>query len=184
MKILVLMPCDEQHVYAAAGIYKALPQEMKEITFPMPMFMDYLIETKIVGNWIMAFFDSLVSAKNLYCAAEKQNDNLLIIGTAPANMEFDAVFNFQDIEESLPYQDNFLEKIKVAVKSDDMLTKLIADLVGADSSKLALHNCVATADFLTKYMKTDIKNKLEILRKQYENQLKGVDLSEGVSDIK
>ena len=33
MKILVLMPYDEQHVYAAAGIYKALPSEMKECCF-------------------------------------------------------------------------------------------------------------------------------------------------------
>lgn len=184
MKILVLMPCDEQHVHAAAGIYKALPQEMKEITFPMPMFMDYLIETKIVGNWIMAFFDTLISAKNIYRAAEKQNDNLLIIGTAPSDMEFDAVFNFQEIEETLPYEDRFLDKIKIAVKSDDRLTELVADLVGADASKLALKDCAATADFLTKYMKTDIKNKLEVLRKQYETQLKGVNLSEGISDFK
>lgn len=184
MKILVLMPCDEQHVYAAAGIYKALPQEVRDVTFPMPMFMDYLIETKIVGNWIMAFFDTLVSAKNIYRTAVEKNDDLLIIGTAPADMEFDAVFNFQDIEESLPYEDKFIDKIKIAVKSDDMLTQLVADLVGADASKLALHNCIATADFLAKYMQTDIKNKLEKLRKEYETQLKGVDLSEGISDIK
>ena len=179
------MPCDEQHVYAAAGIYKALPQEMKDVTFPMPMFMDYLIQNKIVGNWVMAFFDSLVSMKGIYRAANEKNEDLLIIGTAPADMEFDAVFNFQEIEESLPYEDKFIEKIRVAVKSEELLTDLIADLVGADASKLALRDCVATADFLTKYMKTDIKNKLEKLRKEYENQLpKGVNLLDGVSDFK
>lgn len=185
MKILVLMPCDEQHVYAAAGIYKALPNEVKEITFPMPMFMDYLIETKIIGNWIMAFFDSLVSAKNLYCTAEQSNDNLIILGTAPADFEFDAVFNFQDIEESLPYEDKFLEKIREAVKSDEKLTMMVSNLYGGDKSKLALRNCEATADFLTKYLQTDVKNKLDVLYKEYEKQLKGMKkYEEGISDIK
>jgi hypothetical protein len=183
MKILILMPCDEQHVYAAAGIYKALPNEMKDITFPMPMFMDYLIENKIVGNWIMAFFDSLISMKNIYNAA--MNRDLLIIGTAPVDMEFDIVFNFQDIEQDLPYKDAFLEKIREAVKSDEMLLKMVSNLYSADASKMPLHNCIATADFITKYMKTDVKNKLEVLRKQYEKQLKGVILDdEGISNIK
>lgn len=174
MKILVLMPNDEQHVYASAGIYKALPAELKEITFPMPMFMDYLIQNKIVGNWIMAFFDSLISMKNLYKTAAAQNDDLIVIGTAFNDMEFDAVFNFQEIEESLPYEDKFLDKIRDAVKSDEKLSGLVNNLYSGDKSKLALQDCVATADFLTKYMKTDVKNKLEVLRKQYEKQLKGV----------
>lgn len=186
MKILLLMPCDEQHAHAAAGIYKALPQEMKDITFPMPMFMDYLIQTKIVGNWIMAFFDTLISAKNIYRTAEQNNDNLIIIGTAPAEMEFDAVFNFQEIEESLPYKDSFLEKIREAVKSDEKLSRMVNNLVPGSQSKMALRDCAATADFLSKYIKTDIKNKLEVLRKEYEQQLKGVKLDEykGISDFK
>lgn len=184
MKILVLMPCDEQHVYAAAGIYKALPNELKEVTFPMPMFMDYLIQNKVVGNWIMAFFDSLISMKNLYKAATEANDNLLIIGTAFADMEFDAVFNFQEIEESLPYEDKFIEKIREAVKSDEKLTDMVNNLYDGASSKLALMNCVASADFLTKYMNTDIKNKLDTLRKEYEKQL-GVKINEKwIQDIK
>ena len=50
MKILVLMPCDERMTYIAAKIYKELPDEIKDITFSMPMFMDYLISSKVVGN--------------------------------------------------------------------------------------------------------------------------------------
>ena len=60
MKILVLMPCDEKMTYIAAKIYKELPNEIKDITFSMPMFMDYLISSKVVGNWVYAFFDAFV----------------------------------------------------------------------------------------------------------------------------
>lgn len=47
MKILILMPCSEAWTYHATGIYKALPQDVKEITFAMPMYMEYLVDTKI-----------------------------------------------------------------------------------------------------------------------------------------
>lgn len=50
MKILVLMPCDERMTYIAAKIYKELPNEIKDITFSMPMFMDFLISSEVVGN--------------------------------------------------------------------------------------------------------------------------------------
>ena len=32
MKILVLMPCDERAVYAAAGIYRNMSKDIKEKT--------------------------------------------------------------------------------------------------------------------------------------------------------
>ena len=69
MKILILMPCDEQHVYTSEGIWKALPKELKENTFVMPMFMEYLVITKQVKDWIEALFFALLSAKKLYQAA-------------------------------------------------------------------------------------------------------------------
>ena len=50
MKILVLMPCDERTTYVAAKIYKELPNEIKDITFSMRTFMDFLISSKVVGN--------------------------------------------------------------------------------------------------------------------------------------
>lgn len=180
MKILVLMPCDERYVYAAAGIYKALPHELKEKTFAMPMFMDYLIQTKVVGNWIMAFYDAIISAKAIYNSTQPDED-LIIIGNIPSECEFDAVFSFQDIEETLTYEDKFIEKIKNLVEGDQLLTSTIADLHKVDEVKLALRNCTATADFLTRYITTDIKNKLEKLQKEYEDKLdfkvKGVDVN-------
>lgn len=184
MKILVLMPCDEQHVYAAAGIYKALPQEMKECCFPMPMFMDYLIQNKIVGNWIFAFFDAFASMKSVYKTAAATNDNILIIGTAPKEFEFDAVFSFQDIEFTEPYQDFFLDKvIKPAVQEDDMLSELVSDLYDISDVKFELRNCIASADFLTAYMKTSIQDKLQKLKEEYQTKLEGIELNV-ISDIK
>ena len=116
MKILVLMPCDERMIYSAAKIYKELPNDIKDITFSMPMFMDYLISSKVVGNWVYAFFDSFVSMKNIYKTANRNRDDLIVFGTAPKNMKFDAIFSFQDDAEQLPYEDKFLRKIKEIVK--------------------------------------------------------------------
>lgn len=158
------MPCDEQHVYAAEGIYKHLPEEIKNVTFPMPMFMDYLIQTKTVGNWIMAFMDTLYSAKKLYECADK---DLIVIGTLPTTCEFDAIFNFQEIDESLPYEDKFLEKIKEIVKPERVLSDMVDNLVTADKSIFALHDCKATADFLSKYIKTDVKEILNALENEF-----------------
>lgn len=185
MKILVLMPCDEQHVYAAAGIYKALPSEMKECCFPMPMFMDYLIQNKIVGNWIFAFFDALASMKSVYKTAVANGDNILVIGTAPKDFEFDAVFSFQDIEETMDYQDLFLDKIiKPSVKEDDLLNQMVSNLYELSDVEFTLTDCIASADFLTAYMETEIKNKLAALKAQYEGKLKkGVNL-DVISDLK
>lgn len=56
MKILVLMPLDERMSYYAAKIYSELSNEIKEITFSMPMFMDYMITTGAAQNWIYALF--------------------------------------------------------------------------------------------------------------------------------
>ena len=178
MKILVLMPCDEQHVYAAAGIYKALPNDMKECCFPMPMFMDYLIQNKVVGNWVFAFFDAFASMKNVYKTALKEKENILVIGTAPRDFEFDAVFSFQDIEVTEEYNDLFLNKIiKPAVAEDELLSSMVSNLYDETDVKFKLRDCMASADFLTAYMDTEIKDKLAALKAQYEDKLKkGVNL--------
>lgn len=34
----------------------------------------------------------------------------------PKDFKFDAVFNFQDMEETLPYEDKFMDKIKESLK--------------------------------------------------------------------
>lgn len=170
MKILVLMPCDERMTYIAAKIYKELPNEIKDITFSMPMFMDYLVSSKIVGNWVYAFFDAFVSMKNIYKTAAKNKDDLIVFGTAPQNMKFDAIFSFQDDAVQMPYEDRFLGKIKEIVKDEPFLAAYIEKLHGAEESKFNLYNCSATAAFLTEYLKTDPK--LEDIKEKYKDKLK------------
>lgn len=170
MKILVLMPCDERMTYYAAKIYKELPNDVKDITFSMPMFMDYLISSKIVGNWVYSFFDSFVSMKNIYKTAAKGREDLIVFGTAPRNMKFDAIFSFQEDAAQMPYDDKFLRKIKEIVKDEPKLAAYVENLYGAEDSQFNLYNCAATAGFLAEYLKTDPK--LEDIKAKYESKLK------------
>lgn len=157
MKILILMPLDEQHVYAATGIYKHLDPKYQQITFAMPMFMEYLVDTHISKNWTYATYDSIISSKSYCQAAEDTNGDLIIIGNVDKKYKFDAVFNFQEIDEALPYKDSFIEHLlnTKAVQLDPILFNPINSLYTAADSLLALKNCEATADFINHYMKTD-----------------------------
>lgn len=184
MKILVLMPCDEQHIYAAAGIYKALPDELKQVTFPMPMFMEYLVTTRVADDWVGALFYALLSAKKLTIAAaqeaDQDNNHLIIIGNTNADLEFDAVFSFQDIEETMEYKDVFIEKLIDLVASEAPLVDQLKNLHTKEEVKLPLMDCVASADFLSKYIKTGVKTKLEKLKQEYEEEIKKVSKLKGV----
>jgi hypothetical protein len=170
MKILVLMPCDEKSVYMAAGIYKALPQKIREKTFAMPMFMDYLVQTKLVGNWVVSFYDALVSARKIYETAE---EDLIIIGNVnKKDCSFDAVFNFQDAELDLVYKDDFLEKIKEMVADDEFLKGYVENMYTKEDSLMPLQNYIATADFLTAYLKTGgVEKSISKLNKEYEEKI-------------
>ena len=174
------MPCDERMIYSAAKIYKELPNDIKDITFSMPMFMDYLISSKVVGNWVYAFFDSFVSMKNIYKTTNRNRDDLIVFGTAPKNMKFDAIFSFQDDAEQMPYEDKFLRKVKEIVKDEPRLAAYVENLYGAEDSKFNLYNCKATAGFLAEYIKTDPK--LEDIRAKYEGKLKFKKKDKGDDD--
>lgn len=167
MKLLLLMPCDEKFTYLATGVYKALPAEWKEKCFCMPMFMQYVMETKLTDNWTKAFFYTMVAAEQLYESSGKED--FLLIGNIGSEYPFDAVFNMQDEGEALPYQDLFIEKVKEVVKDEPMLVNYIAALHGADESKMALQNCTATADFLVRYIESDPH--LEKIDKAFEHIL-------------
>lgn len=177
MKILVLMPLDERSSHMGLKIYDSLPYEVKEHTFCMPAFMEYLVATKICKNWTYALFDSLLTAKRLYENTEEDED-LIIIGNTTATHNFDIVFNFQDIEEDLPYQDIFVKKVSEIVTGEKTLENLINNLHKANESKMTLHNCIATADFLSAYIKTDPH--LKDIEKEYNEKLK--ELKNGASN--
>ena len=164
MKILVLMPLDERYTYLAAAIYKNLPKDVQEHTLCMPAFMDYMVYVKLCPNWEYALFDTILTAEKVYKATDKED--LIILGNVGADCEFDAVFNFQDNDEDLPYEDKFLEKMQKLAEGEHNLEVLVNNVHKAEESKMALHNCKATADFLTNYLKTDPK--LDDIKKEYE----------------
>ena len=167
MKILVLMPLDEKWVYMANGLYNSLPVEVRDKTFAMPMFMQYCITTKSTPNWLYATFDALVAVKSVYNAAK--DGDLIIIGNCDKDMKFDAIFNFQDIEVDLPYEDKLMEKTREIVKSDKELLGYTTNLYTNEDSIMPLHNIVAAADFLAAYLDTDPK--IEQIRKQYQEKV-------------
>lgn len=170
MKLLVLMPLDEKMVYNATTLYEALPEDVKEHTFPMPMYMQYLMTTKVCKNWIEAFFDSILSARALYRAAEKGGHDLIILGNIDKDFKFDAVFNFQDAELTLPYEDKFAQKIQTIVESEEPLLSIVSNLHTAEESKFSLRNCQASATFLSSYLTTDPK--LDEIKAKYADVLK------------
>lgn len=153
MKILVLMPLQEQSAYMAMGIYKNLPAEVKDKTFCMPMFMDYLVNTKLVPNWEYALFDTLLSCQKIIEATT--DEDLIVIGNIDKKYEFDVVFNFQDINEDQKYNDPFLDTMRKKVASEALLLNMVNNMHDANESRMPLHNCLATADFLTAYLDTD-----------------------------
>lgn len=169
MKILVLMPLDEKMVYTATALYEALPEETKQYTFPMPMYMQYLMTTKVCKNWIEAFFDSILSARALYRAAEQGGHDLIIFGNLDKDYEFDVVFNFQDAEETLPYEDKFAQKIQTIVESEEPLLSIVSNLHTAEESKFSLRDCQASATFLSSYLTTDPK--LDEIKAKYADVL-------------
>lgn len=162
MRILVLMPLDERCAYMAMGIYKNLPAEIKDKTFCMPAFMDYLVTSKLVPNWEYALFDTLLTSEKIL---NVEDEDVIVLGNVKKDYKFDAIFNFQDIDNDLPYKDTFVKKMRETVASEELLLSKIDNLYGAEDSQLALKNCRATADFLTAYFDTDPK--LNELKKEY-----------------
>ena len=167
MKILVLMPLDEKWTYIATGLYRCLPTEVRDKTFTMPMFMQYCVTTKVSPNWLFAQFDALATAKNVYKSAG--DGDLIVIGNCDKDMKFDAVFNFQDLAEDMPYEDLLIEKTKDVVKEDDFLLSYLTNLYTNEDSIMPLHNLEASADFLAAYLDTDPK--IEQIRKRYQDKI-------------
>lgn len=179
MKILVLMPLDERYVYLSSAIYKGLDDEVKKITFAIPMFADYLRAVKYGGedsnDWLYPTVFALYSA-NKMCSQVKKDENLIIIGNVSKDYElspFDLIFNFQDDELKLTYDDKFLIKAQEICKDEEPIMKLMTNIHKAEESLYPLTNCGATAILLTELIKSN--KPLEELKAKYEKLLNKVD---------
>jgi hypothetical protein len=163
------MPLDERMSHYAYKIYSELPNEIKEITFSMPMFMEYTIITRVAQNWKHALFKALAGAERKY--SEAGDGDLVIFGNMPSDFHFDAVFNFQDDKLQLPHEDNFLARVREEeVASKSISAARLENMHGASESKFQLTNCKATAGFLSEYIKTDPK--IEDIKEKYKDKLK------------
>ena len=108
-----------------------------------------------------------------YTAIQGDIRNKDILDEICGKYKFDAIFNFQDIEEDLPFKDEFAAKVKDLVQSEEVLAKLINNLYDNKDSIMPLHNCLATADFLSAYIKTDPG--LDKLKTEYQKKLENLN---------
>lgn len=163
------MPLSESHSAIAMAIQKALPHELADKSFFMPAYIDYLLTTKTVENSIYAVSNALLAAQICWKQAEERKEDLIIFGNVDKSFKFDAVFNCQDLQEDLPYQDGRAEKMQELVKGSE--AEYIAHKLYTNAdSQMPLHNAVALADFLTAYIKTDPH--LEKIAAEYADRLK------------
>lgn len=175
MKILVLMPLDERWSYIATELWKHLDEDARDCTFAMPMFTEWQMATKrfVLGSdlpphWNVATFGTLVKAREVYHIQEAVERNLIIIGNIDPDYKFDAVFNFQDVNQDLPYQDHYLDKLSEAFKNEPSLVKYL-HFYPSTASTLTLHNIEAAAAFLSAYVRTDVH--LDEVRAKYQDTL-------------
>ena len=175
MKILVLFPLDEKYSYIATALYKALDADTKDNTFVMPMFTEWQMLTKnmIIGNdlpvhWNVATFGSIIKAREMYKIQQESNKDFLLIGNIAPQYEFDAIFNFQDVDQDLPYEDMYVDKLKTSFADIPVLNDNLK-FYDASASQMTLHNIAAAAEFLSSYMKTDPH--LEEIKQKYIDTL-------------
>ena len=179
MKILLMIPLDEKWSYIAAALYKNLDTETQNNTFCMPMFTEWQLAThnmiigkELVEHWNVATFGSIVKAREMYHLQDAANKDFLLIGNINPGYKFDAIFNFQDILEDMPYKDLYIEKMREVFKDEPALAKNLV-FYDATASKMPLHNIKATAQFLSSYMKTDPH--IDEIKAQYKNSLQFKD---------
>lgn len=170
MKILVITDCSERGIHYATTLYKNLSREIKDITFCIPMFMEYLIDTKIEPKYLSAFFYSLVSMKSVYKAAEEKNDDLIVIGNAPKELTFDAVFSFAGEDDKENSADAFIDYVKQLVVGLKPLEKYANNLYAESDCTFSLHNCSASSQFIEDYIKTEPK--LDKIKEKYKDKVK------------
>lgn len=106
----------------------------------------------------------------------KKDQNLIIIGNVSKDYEsspFDLIFNFQDDELKLTYDDKFLMKAQEICKDEEPIMKLMTNMHESNESLYPLTNCGATAILLTELIKSN--KPLEELKAKYEKLLNKVD---------
>lgn len=176
MKILVLTPNNANAVKYCTQIWEKLNPEVQNNSFCIPMYIQYLVETKQAKDEVEAFFYAMRAAEMVYKSSNSSNP-LIIFGNMNAGYQFDVVFNFQE-NQYLRYKDYFIEALNEVIKpdgEDDSAYKTLSvyttNLHEANESSLTLINIDATSDFLNSYAKTDVEKTLKDLKTNYLKRL-------------
>lgn len=178
MKILVLSPIYDTMAPAQEAIFSQMSKEAQDVVFFESIYASYLISYKKATNWAEASYLALKGGEHAYNIAKEKKTNLIICGNISTSFKFDTIFNFQDIDEDLPYQDVMINYIKKQFDKEEPLRRYFDSLYRTADSTFTLHNCKATADFLSRFLLSEPK--LEELKKKYnitlsdENKIKAL----------
>ena len=104
----------------------------------------------------------------MYKIQQESNKDFLLIGNIAPQYEFDAIFNFQEVDQDLPYEDMYVDKLKTSFADIPVLSNNLKFYDGS-ASQMTLHNIAAAAEFLSSYMKTDPH--LEEIKQKYIDTL-------------
>lgn len=88
--------------------------------------------------------------------------------------KFDVIFNFQDPDKDLPYEDKYLQKLREVFNVQVLKDALT--MYDASASTMTLHNTDAAAAFLSAYLETDPR--IDDIKAKYQDLLekfKGAD---------
>ena len=181
MKILILMPNNISHVDFCMEIMDKLDIDVRQKCFSIPMYIQYLVETKKAPDQTEAFFYAMRAAEHVYANAKDKNENLILFGNINKDYKFDMIFNFQN-NSFAAYQDLFIEALNQVIKPDgdddeayQILSRYTTNLHTADESSLILMNTTATAEFLNEYMTTDVESKLKQMEQEYLQKIEEIN---------
>lgn len=128
----------------------------------------------IPQHWNTATFGTIIKAREVYKAAENKHEDIIIIGNMSPDYKFDVIFNFQDPDKDLPYEDKYLQKLREVFNVQVLKDALT--MYDASASTMTLHNTDAAAAFLSAYLETDPR--IDDIKTKYQDLLekfKGAD---------
>ena len=150
-KILILTPLDETNVYTNAALTRILADKCS--VFSVPMYADYLLQTKIAENEQQAIIFALASVKHWLDTVKGMNRDVVIIGNCTKNIDFDMIIGFNKQSLKLePDIDLRLKKMQEQFIYSGELEQIVKDTYNEDDCESWLIDTEFTARFVLEYL--------------------------------
>lgn len=176
MKILVLTPFNKSGAMLCTKIWEQLSPDIQKIGFSIPMYMQYLIETKQAEGLPEAYFYSMKAAELVYNQSSK---DLIMFGNMNADFEFDVVFNLREDDREF-----FVEALgEIVGDESELLSHFLTNQHTGKESVLKLKGIDETAKFLNTYLHTKVQDELDKLIFEYHKQVKDIEANGKASKI-